>query len=198
MRAAIFIEPAGLLADIDPTRGGFGRLFELRPEASAPLAALKRAGFLLIADANEHGLLHAGVGRGELDQMHEALRCAFSLDDILVCRHDDGDACPCRKPRPGLVTEAAFKWHLDLERSFVVGNRWQDAEMARMAGCVSLLVKSPWIGRGHHDFVLPDLASVAWKILDLKDGAHAVPRGTTLSHDPAGADQNLTPIEDLT
>ena len=141
----------------------------LRLEAVAPLLRLKAAGFLLIAESNESGLLQSGFTRTDLDRMHDSLRRHFSLDDMLVCRHEDADLCPCRKPRPGLLTEAAFKWHIDLNRSFVVGNRWQDAETARMAGCVSLLIRSSFIGRGHHDYVLADLSAVVDKILELKD-----------------------------
>ena len=92
----------------------------------------------------------------------------FGLDDILVCPHDETDRCPCRKPNPGLLVEAAFKWHLDLDRSFVISDKWQDAEAARTAGCTSLLVDSPWLGKVHRDFVLPDLAAVVEKILRLK------------------------------
>jgi len=170
MRAAIFIEPDGILATIGQfSTGRPGDFFEMRPEAIAPLARLKAAGFLLVAESNESGLLQAGFTRTELDRMHESLRRTFSLDDMLVCRHEDGDCCPCRKPRPGLLTEAAFKWHIDFDRSFVIGNRWQDAETARIAGCVSLLIRSPLIGRGHHDYVLNDLPSVVEKIMELKE-----------------------------
>ena len=77
----------------------------------------------------------------------------------------------CRKPNPGLLVEAAFKWHLDLDRSFVVSDKWQDAEAARSAGCTSLLVNSPWVRTTHRDFVLPDLGAVVEKILRLKSSS---------------------------
>ena len=99
--------------------------------------------------------------------MHDVLRRVFPLDDILLCPHDETDRCPCRKPKPGLLIESAFKWHLHLDRSFVISDKWQDAEAARTAGCTSLLVKSPWVGPVHHDFILPDLAAVVAKILQL-------------------------------
>jgi histidinol phosphatase-like enzyme len=73
-----------------------------------------------------------------------------------------------------LLIEARFKWQLDMDRSFVVSDKWQDAEAARSAGCTSLLLESPWIGRSHHDFVLPDLAAVTNKILQLKTTNSAV------------------------
>ena len=65
------------------------------------------------------------------------------------------------------MTEAAFKWHLDLERSYVVSDKWQDAQAAHVAGCSSLLLKSPWIGKGHQDFVLLNLSEVVVKIQQL-------------------------------
>jgi histidinol phosphatase-like enzyme len=68
-----------------------------------------------------------------------------------------------------LLVEAAFKWHLDLDRSFVISDKWQDAEAARTAGCTSLLINSPFVGKAHKDFVLPDIGAVVEKILRLKN-----------------------------
>ena len=142
--------------------------FKVIPEAAEPLKKLKAVGFILIATTNQPGLSRGYQSRRELDRMHEILRRSFPLDDIMLCPHDEADQCPCRKPRPGLLIEAAFKWHLNLDHSFVVSDKWQDAEAARSAGCTSLLINSPWIGQVHRDFVLPDLTSVVDKILRLK------------------------------
>ena len=144
-------------------------------EAIAPLLTkLKGAGFRLIATTNQPGLSRGYQSRRELDRMHELLRRTLPLDDILVCPHDETDRCPCRKPKPGLLVEAGFKWHLDLDRSFVISDKWQDAEAARAAGCTSLLLQSPWVGDVHHDFVLPDLDAIVDKILRLRAGNRAV------------------------
>ena len=133
-----------------------------------PLSRLKKAGFLLIVTTNQPGLSRGYQSRRELDRMHDLLRRFFPIDDLLVCPHDESDHCPCRKPRPGLLIEAAFKWHINLDHSFVISDKWQDAEAARTAGCTSLLVESPYIGQGHHDFVLPNLQAIADKIILLK------------------------------
>lgn len=170
MRAAIFIEPDGILTRIRAANlGGGTGVHEMILEAAESLKILKEADFLLIATGNEGHLPPKGFRRADLDRLHEDLRRAFPLDDVLACRHDAADECPCRKPRPGLILEAAFKWHLELDRCFVIGNRWQDAEAARHAGCVSTLINSPWIGKGHRDYVLPDLSAVARKILEVKE-----------------------------
>jgi D-glycero-D-manno-heptose 1,7-bisphosphate phosphatase len=147
--------------------------FYLRSEAELPLWRLKQAGFVLVATTNQPGLSTGSLTRHELDRMHARLRERFPLDDILVCPHDESDHCLCRKPRPGLFQEAAFKWKLDLERSYVVSDKWQDAQAADNAGCTSVMVRSPWIGSHHHDFVFPTLEAVVVKILALKVARHS-------------------------
>ena len=148
--------------------------YHVNVEARGLLQKLKDAGFLLIVTTNQPGLSRGYQSRRELDLMHERLRRTFPLDDILVCAHDETDRCPCRKPKPGLLIEAAFKWHLDLDHSLVISDKWQDAEAARATGCTSLLIKSPWVGSGHHDFVLPDLTTVVDKILQLNTNKRAL------------------------
>jgi len=173
MKQAVFIERDGVLNAIRVEKQQQVTPltledFKMREEAAPLLKKLKAAGLILIATTNQPGLSRGYLSRRELDRMHERLRKAFPLDEILVCPHDETDRCPCRKPKPGLLVEAAFKWHLDLDRSFVISDKWQDAEAARTAGCTSLLVDSPWLGKVHRDFVLPDLAAVVEKILRLK------------------------------
>jgi D-glycero-D-manno-heptose 1,7-bisphosphate phosphatase len=141
--------------------------FKVNPEAAPLLKKLKAAGLVVIATTNQPGLSDGQLSRRELDRMHETLRLALPLDDIFVCPHAEDDRCPCRKPKPGLLIESKFKWHLDLERSFVVSDKWYDAEAARAAGCTSLIIKSPWVGSVHHDFLLPNLSAVVDKILQL-------------------------------
>jgi histidinol phosphatase-like enzyme len=72
-----------------------------------------------------------------------------------------------------LLTEAAFKWHLDLESSYVISDKWQDAQAAHVAGCTSILVQSPWNGKGHHDFVVPDVPGALNKVLQLQSASGA-------------------------
>ena len=137
-------------------------------ENAIPLVhKLKAAGLLVIATTNQPGISRGYQSRRELDRMHERLRKAFGLDDIMVCPHDETDRCPCRKPKPGLLVEAGYKWKLDLDRSFVISDKWQDAEAARIAGSTSLLLKSPWVGNVHRDFVMPDLETIVNKIIAL-------------------------------
>jgi D-glycero-D-manno-heptose 1,7-bisphosphate phosphatase len=173
MKLGVFIERDGVLNLVNVERQHQvlpSTLEELRLDLGAAplLERLKNAGLVLIATTNQPGISRGYQNRRELDRMHDRLRKTFALDDIMVCPHDETDRCPCRKPKPGLLVEAAFKWHLDLDRSFVISDKWQDAEAARTAGCTSLLINSPFVGKVHRDFVLPDLAAIVEKILRLK------------------------------
>jgi D-glycero-D-manno-heptose 1,7-bisphosphate phosphatase len=142
--------------------------FQVNEAAGPLLSQLKASGFLLIATTNQPGLSRGYQSRRELDRMHDLLRRKLPLDAILICPHDETDHCPCRKPKPGLFVEAAFSWHIDLDRSFVVSDKWQDAEAARTVGATSMLLDSPWVGNVHHDFVLPDLSAAVDKIRQLR------------------------------
>ena len=185
MRAAVFIERDGIL-NLDrverdqPMPPLCLEQMEPKTEALEPLRELKAAGFLLIATTNQPGLSRGSLSRRELDRMHTVLRQMFCLDDLLICPHDASDCCPCRKPKPGLLTEAAFKWQLNLQRSFVLSNKWQDAEAAHNAGCTSLLISSPWIGKGHRDIVLAKLSDVPGKIAALRPATRILP--TLVAH----------------
>jgi D-glycero-D-manno-heptose 1,7-bisphosphate phosphatase len=179
MKQGVFMERDGVLNLVRVERGHqvsplVLEDFRVDMEAVPLLKKLKAAGLVLIATTNQPGLSRGYQSRRELDRMHDLLRATLALDDILVCPHDETDHCPCRKPKAGLFMEAAFKWNLNLERSFVVSDKWQDAEAARAAGCMSLLLQSPWLGTVHRDFVLPDLAAAVAKILRLKGAKRTV------------------------
>ena len=139
MRVAAFIERDGLLNRVRiehdfPVTPNRLENFQVQPEAAPLVRTLQDAGFLVIATTNPPGLSTGDTSRTELDMMHDLLLKKLNLDDIMICPHDEADCCPCRKPKPGLLIEAGFKWHVDLDRSVAISDKWQDAEAARIAG----------------------------------------------------------------
>jgi len=63
---------------------------------------------------------------------------------VLTCYHDDRDDCDCRKPRPGLMLGAAERYGVELDSSYLIGDRWRDIDAGRNAGC-----KTVWIDHGY-------------------------------------------------
>ena len=177
MRCAVFIERDGILNKELQNGLTFrppARLeeFTILDSAKSPLASLRAAGLLLIATTNQPAVSAGTLPRRELDLMHRMLLKRLPIDDILICPHDPSDHCPCRKPKPGLLQEASFKWHIDLDHSFVVSKMWQDAEAAQVAGCTSVMIRSPWVGTCHHDYVVSNLQEAVEKVLALHETNH--------------------------
>ncbi len=141
--------------------------FRVREEIGAALADLRAAGFLLFATTNQPGVTSGEPTRREMDMMHAVLVRKLPLDAVLVCPHPSDDACTCRKPLPGLLRESAHEFKLDLEHSFVVSDRWEDAELADAVGATSVLIRSKTNGNGHHDYVVPDFQSAITKVMEV-------------------------------
>jgi D-glycero-D-manno-heptose 1,7-bisphosphate phosphatase len=89
------------------------------------------------------------------------------LDDIKVCWHRDGDACACRKPKPGMLVEAAGERNIDLKASYMIGDRWRDIDAGRAVGCTTILVEHGLVQErpAHPDLTAASLQEAAALIL---------------------------------
>lgn len=101
---------------------------------------LRDAGFLAIGVTNQPDVARGTQSRALVESINAALQVDVPLDDMLVCYHDEADQCECRKPRPGLLFQAAARHGIDLARSVMIGDRWRDIEAGRRAGCRTIFV----------------------------------------------------------
>lgn len=108
---------------------------------------LRTAGFALVVVTNQPEVARGTLDPAELEAMHDALVDLLHLDQVRVCPHDDADACRCRKPKAGMLLDAAEELGLDLPASFLVGDRWRDVEAANAAGCRAIFVDWGWTER---------------------------------------------------
>ncbi len=114
--------------------------FQLLPGVQSALRRIKVAGFLVVVVTNQPDVAAGRLSKEAVAAMHALIRRHLSVDDIRVCFHRDGDNCSCRKPKPGMILEAAAEHHVDLASSFMVGDRWRDIEAGRAAGCTTICV----------------------------------------------------------
>lgn len=144
-RPAVFLDRDGVLnravvRDGKPLPPPALHHLEILPDTASALGTLKAHGFPLYVITNQPDVARGGLTRAEVDAMNHKLAAELPIDDIFVCYHDDADQCACRKPSPGLIFEARRRHHIDLARSFVVGDRWRDIDAGHAAGCKTILI----------------------------------------------------------
>lgn len=128
---------------------------ELFPDTPKALTRLANAGHLLIAVTNQAIVARGMISEAELERIHDSLRARLidaggpALDAIYYCpHHPNADLteyrkdCDCRKPRPGMLIQAAAEWRLDLARCFLIGDRVTDILAGKRAGCQTVLLET--------------------------------------------------------
>ena len=119
---------------------------EILPGVAEAIQSLKARGFLLVVVSNQPDVARGTQLRETVESMNRHLGSALGIEHFRVCYHDDGDNCHCRKPKPGLVTDAAKLLGIDLSGSVLVGDRWRDISAGKAAGCGTI-----WIDRGYRE-----------------------------------------------
>jgi D-glycero-D-manno-heptose 1,7-bisphosphate phosphatase len=114
--------------------------FQLLPGVVEAARRLKAAGYLLIVVTNQPDVANGLTPKATVEAMHAEIRRQMPVDDIKVCYHREADHCQCRKPKPGMLLEAASNYGADLASSFMVGDRWRDTAAGRAAGCLTIFV----------------------------------------------------------
>jgi histidinol-phosphate phosphatase family protein len=148
---ALFCDLAGTLAVIDETRQlpidprGNIRI-TLLPGVKEKLAPMRD--HLIFVVTNQAGIKR---GRFTMAQAEAALAdLDHQLGDILtgwmICPHDDGDGCECRKPKGGMITELATIHGVDLENSTMIGDQPIDAEAGAAAGVGHFALAADFFG----------------------------------------------------
>ena len=142
---------------------------ELLPDAAEACASLKAAGFTLVVVTNQPEIARGTIDADTVARQNAVLREALPVDEVIVCPHDDADDCDCRKPKPGMLLDAAARLELDLSESFMVGDRWRDVEAGRRAGCRVTFVDRGYEERLRHepDAVVRGVGAAAEWILAL-------------------------------
>lgn len=153
LRSAVFLDRDGTINVekdylIDP------REFEFIPGVPQALRQLQDAGYLLVVVTNQSGVARGYFGLDAVDRLHghmEKLLAEFEvkLAGIYSCPHHPTAGtgeylknCDCRKGEPGLLLRAAQELAIDLEQSYMVGDKEADIRAGTAAGCRTLLVKT--------------------------------------------------------
>jgi D-glycero-D-manno-heptose 1,7-bisphosphate phosphatase len=147
-RRAVFLDRDGVLLKLHQNESSLRppqTLDELEyaEDASESLERLRRAGFARIVVTNQPDIARGRIEEDVVRRMHDRLLTQLSLDGVYVCPHDNDQQCECRKPKPGLILQAAEEHRLDLVRSCLIGDRWVDLAAAEAAGIDGILLEGP-------------------------------------------------------
>lgn len=191
-RPAVFIDRDGTISEEvgyvnHPTR------FRVFPYSSEAIRILNEAGWLAIVITNQAGVARGYFSEDVIHRIHDQLTRDLQnesarLDAIYYCAHHPSVGeppyrldCDCRKPKPGLIQQAAKDFDIDLTSSWMAGDRYSDIELARNAGLRSAFVLSGY-GRGEWeyqsqrwehqpDLVCENLLEAVKSIVDHDDGS---------------------------
>jgi D-glycero-D-manno-heptose 1,7-bisphosphate phosphatase len=155
-RPALFLDRDGVVITqehylADPA------LVRLLPGVAEAMIKAQRAGFLLIGVSNQ-----SGIGRGffsmedfglVMERLEELLAAeGTGFDSFHYCPHGPAAECDCRKPRPGMLREAMAHFPIDLENSWMIGDKGSDVAFGRAAGMGAILVRTGY-GTGEENKV---------------------------------------------
>ncbi len=146
LRPALFLDRDGVLIAnrhylADP------RQVKILPGVVEAMIKAREAGFWLIGVSNQSGL---GRGRFTPEDFHAVMKQfdwlleqnGIFLDAFFYCPHAPGENCSCRKPRPGMLNEAATCLNWSPTGSWVIGDKESDVALGRDAGLGGILVRT--------------------------------------------------------
>ena len=139
--------------------------FILLQKADIAIKDINKLGYLAIVITNQPVIARGEASLEELELIHNKMETELGssgafVDDIFFCPHhpDKGfqgelpeykTVCDCRKPKPGMILEAAKKYNIDLSKSYMIGDHRRDIDAGINAGCTPV-----YIGKEVHDNIM--------------------------------------------
>jgi D-glycero-D-manno-heptose 1,7-bisphosphate phosphatase len=121
--------------------------FRMFPFVGQAIRRLNQAGLAVIVVSNQSGVARGYFPESFVQQVNERMlreleAAGARIDGVYYCPHGSGDGCECRKPKIGMIEQAAREHNIDVGRSYVVGDRYGDVELASRAGCKAIFVRT--------------------------------------------------------
>ncbi len=153
MQPAVFLDRDGTLID---EVGYLDRLDRMRlfPWSIDAVRLLNRAGFTVVVVSNQAGVARGFFTEAFVQEVRREIDARVAaagarIDGWYYGPHHPDAAlpqyrrqCECRKPQPGMIRQAARELDIDLARSYVIGDRWLDVQLARNVGAGGILVRT--------------------------------------------------------
>lgn len=187
---AIFLDRDGVICKNRSDHVKSWAEFEFLPGVKESLAVLSRLDLPLIVVTNQAAIGRELMTVELLEDLHQRMVAEIAahggrIDRIMYCPHRPEDGCDCRKPKPGMLLQAAAEMGIDLTHSYLVGDAATDIQAGQQVGCHTILVLT---GRGVEQLI-PTFHFTGGHLLtiarDLKEAAdYILKTELSLSNEP--------------
>jgi D-glycero-D-manno-heptose 1,7-bisphosphate phosphatase len=174
-RMAVFLDRDGTLnkayiEDGLPISPSSLNKFKIIKGVKKSINRLKKLNFLCILITNQPDVFRGKISKKTVVKMNSYIKKKIKLDDMFVCYHDNEHNCSCRKPKPGLLVKASKKWKIDLNKSFMIGDRWKDILAGKKVGCKTIFINNNYKNdkKVKADFTFKSLLKAVNKIEKLR------------------------------
>jgi D-glycero-D-manno-heptose 1,7-bisphosphate phosphatase len=180
MNKAIFLDKDGTLINdipynVDP------KLVTLANDSIEGLRRLQDLGYQLIVISNQSGIARGLFKPEDLNAVEQKLQELLSphkikLSAFFYCPHDDNNGCDCRKPKPGMILQAARQFNIDLSQSWMIGDILNDVEAGNKAGCHTVLINNG----NETEWLITDDRQPSFLAKNLNQAAEIIDRAETV------------------
>ncbi len=152
--------------------------FELLPDVADAVNKINSSGYLAIVVTNQPVIARGEVTVQELEEIHNKMETLLGkegvyVDAIYYCPHHphrgyEGEVeelkinCECRKPKPGMLLQAAEDFNIDLSKSWMIGDGENDVKAGKAAGCMTAFLGTEDYGQ---DLSVQSVSDFVWRIL---------------------------------
>jgi len=187
-KPAVFIDRDGTMNEQMGYINHISR-FVLLPGVAEAIGILNRNKYISIVVSNQSGVARGYFPIELVEEVHASMRALLekekaTVDEIFFCPHHSNgivpeysQSCECRKPGTGFIKKACEQFDIDLAKSYMVGDRYLDIELAHRSNLKGILVKTGY-GLGEIDYVLPHMPLKPYHITeDLLDAVQWIIEG---------------------
>lgn len=166
-RPAVFLDRDGVI-NIDSHENGEPGKEILDPEEVKiydgvvdSLKKLSERGYLLIVVTNQSKVNKGDISDRTLNMINNRVHemCDFWIDQFYYCPHTDEDNCTCRKPKTGMADRARKEYNIDMNRSWLVGDKTSDIGMGKSVGVKTIMVQTGHGGADGKMEIKPDFVA---------------------------------------
>lgn len=150
MMRAIFLDRDGVICENRADYVKSWAEFAFIPEALTSLQALSQLNLPIVVVTNQSAVGRGIMAEETVHDIHQRMLAEISrnggrVDKVYYCPHQPQANCACRKPKAGMLEQAAAELGINLSQSYMVGDALTDIQAGHQAGCQTFLVLS---GRG--------------------------------------------------